>query len=299
MAGIEKFKGFISIMRPHLAIMTLTLAGVVGLLATYSTVQRFPEIWLFILVVLATYFAVVGSYVFNDYRDVDIDSINFPDRAIPAAQLRQKDALGFSLVLYGISCVIFAFLSIYALIVVIIAIIVITIYSTVMKRKTFLSFLPVGIAYGLVPLGVWLAFTSTVSWIPVLFSLMICITDWGFTNSDASRDVHADKEKGAPTFPVTYGIPATTRLILTSWTVGVLLSLLIWYTAKLSHMFLIVAIASGIWMLVKAYDFYKHPEPEVGGRVFLQASKYRGVLFFGMIVDVCLLLVGVRLDLPV
>ena len=67
----------------------------------------------------------------------------------------------------------------------------ITVYSIFAKRNTFLSFLPVGISYGLVPVGVWLAFDPAgllkgTDWailpLPAIcFGLMICVTDWAFT----------------------------------------------------------------------------------------------------------------------
>jgi len=297
----NKSKGLISIMRPHLALMTLTLAAVVGLLATYSTKGSLPYddpfyILRFVLVVIATYFAVVASYVFNDCCDMDIDKLNFPGRALPSSSLKQGEALVFSFVLLGISLGIFFYLSVISFIIVIAATVIIDIYSKYLKRKTHFSFLPVGISYGLVPVGVWFAFTNDFSLVPVFFGSMICITDWGFTNSDASRDVVGDKKKGAPTFPVTFGIPATTKLIITCWFIGVLLTFAIWYTTPLSYVFLITATMAGGWMLMKSAYFYRNPRPEVGGILFLQASKYRGILFLVMIIDIILIMLDVWPD---
>jgi 4-hydroxybenzoate polyprenyltransferase len=298
MGVMEKINGLISIMRPHLAVMTLTLAAVVGLLATYSTKGRLPYddlffIFQFVLVVIATYFAVVASYVFNDCCDMDIDKLNFPERALPSTSLKQGEAIVFSFVLLGISLAIFFYLSFISFILVIMATVIIDIYSKFLKRKTHFSFLPVGISYGLVPVGVWFAFTNEISLVPIFFGLMICITDWGFTNSDAARDVEGDKKKGAPTFPVTFGIPATTKLIITCWFIGILLSFGIWYATPLSYPFLIFATIAGGWMLVKSAYFYRNPKPDVGGKLFLQASKYRGILFLAMIADIILILLDV------
>lgn len=296
MSIIYKLKGYVSILRPQLAIMTLTLAGVVVLLASYLTSNDFPDLFRFLVVVLATYFAVVGSYVFNDYCDVDIDRINFPNRAIPSSSLKSVDALIFSIILYCISLFIFLFLSIYSFIVVIISIFIISLYSKIFKRNTSLSFIPVGVSYGLVPLGVWFSISEEITFVPILFCLMICITDWGFTNSDASRDIIADKKKGAMTFPVTYGIYNTTILIFICWIIGIMLSIWIGLVASLSHIFLIIAIATGIWILKKCYNFNKNPKPEIGGKLFLQSSKYRAILFFTMIVDIVLIQINYKLN---
>jgi len=147
--------------------------------------------------------------------------------------------------------------------------------------------------------GVWFAFTNEISLVPIFFGLMICITDWGFTNSDAARDVEGDRKKGAPTFPVTFGIPATTKLIITCWFIGILLSFGIWYAAPLSYPFLGFATIAGGWMLVKSAYFYRNPKAEVGGILFLQASKYRGILFLAMIADLILILLDVWPDVIV
>ncbi len=107
-----------------------------------------------------------------------------------------------------------------SLVVLFIAAATITIYSIFAKRNTFLSFLPVGgISYGLVPIGgVWLAFDpagilkgsdGVILPLPAIcFGLMMCVTDWAFTLGGVARDVEGgDRLKGAPTMPVTFGIP--------------------------------------------------------------------------------------------
>jgi len=293
----EKSRGLISITRPHLALMTLTLATVVVLLAML-TQDLEPVLWEFVAVVMAVYLAVVGSYTFNDYCDVDIDAIAFPQRAIPSSSLSPKEALAISVILYSTSLVLFCVLELAAVPIVLIAILIITLYSRVLKRRTPYSFLPVGIAYGLVPLGVWFAMTTEITMVPILFCLMICITDWGFTNSDASRDVEADSQRGAPTFPVTFGIPATTGLIFTCWTAGILLSVGIWWAAGLSILYLLGAIVAGTWLLWRCYRFFRDPRPQVGGELFIESSRYRAVLFGVMILDLLLLINGFRLDVP-
>jgi 4-hydroxybenzoate polyprenyltransferase len=73
----------------------------------------------------------------------------------------------------------------------------------------------VGISYGLVPIGIWLAFDpagifkqpdyGSILPLPAIFlGLMMCFTDWGFTLSGVARDVEGDRARGAPTFPVTF-----------------------------------------------------------------------------------------------
>jgi len=180
-----------------------------------------------------------------------------------------------------------------------IAVTTISIYSIVAKRMTFLSFLPVGIVYGLVPIGIWLAFDpagilkesvdSLILPIPAIFlGMMMCVTDWGFTLSGVARDVEGDRAKGAPTFPVTFGVPATSKFVTLCWVAGFVASIVIGWTAHLGPIFFAGAIFAGTWMLTQSFDFIKNPLPERGGRLFLQGSRYRSVLFVSLIVDVVL-----------
>jgi len=180
----------------------------------------------------------------------------------------------------------------------IIAAAVITIYSIFAKRNTFLSFLPVGISYGLVPVGVWLAFDpagllkgsdGVILPLPAIcFGLMICVTDWAFTLGGVSRDVEGDRLKGAPTMPVTFGIPFTARFVTFWWIVGVIASLIIGWSAHLGPVYFAGALTSGLWMLTQCLDFIKHPTPDRGGKLFLNGSNYRAIMFGSMIFDVIL-----------
>ncbi len=74
---------------------------------------------------------------------------------------------------------------------------------------------------------------------------MICITDWGFTNCDASRDVEGDRREGIPTFPVTYGIPRTAKLVAAAWVVGVILSIALGAATGLGPIYFAAALVAG------------------------------------------------------
>jgi 4-hydroxybenzoate polyprenyltransferase len=239
------------------------------------------------LVVVASYCATVASYVFNDFVDVDIDRVNLPDRPLPSGKLTRTEALVFALVLYGLSILIFSFFNWYSVAAVVIAALVITSYSAFFKRRTPLSFIPVGIAYGLVPVGVWLAFGPP-QIVTCLLAAMICITDWGFTLSGVSRDVEGDRIRGAPTLPVTRGIPFTAKFVFVCWLVGVGFSIVIWCAAGLGIIYLVGAVAAGAYLLWKAALFVKYPQPQRGGRFFLLAANYRSILFLLIIVDMIL-----------
>ncbi len=286
-------------LRPEIADMDLALPAASALLASYLLVGAFPPLIPFIIAVIGGYAAITSSYVFNDCCDIDIDEINLPNRPLPSSNISKKQALFYSLFLVIIASVTSLYLNPESFVILLIAVTTISIYSIVAKRMTFLSFLPVGIAYGLVPIGIWLAFDpagilkesvdSLILPIPAIFlGMMICVTDWGFTLSGVARDVEGDRAKGAPTFPVTFGVPATSKFVTLCWVAGFVASIVIGWTAHLGPIFFAGAIFAGTWMLTQSFDFIKNPLPERGGRLFLQGSRYRSVLFVSLIVDVVL-----------
>ena len=286
-------------LRPEIADMDLALPAASALLASYLLVGAFPPLIPFIIAVIGGYAAITSSYVFNDCCDIDIDEINLPNRPLPSSNISKKQALFYSLFLAIIASVTALYLNPESFVILLIAVTTISIYSIVAKRMTFLSFLPVGIAYGLVPIGIWLAFDpagilkesvdSLILPIPAIFlGMMICVTDWGFTLSGVARDVEGDRAKGAPTFPVTFGVPATSKFVTLCWVAGFVASIVIGWTAHLGPIFFAGAIFAGAWMLTQSFDFIKNPLPERGGRLFLQGSRYRSVLFVSLIVDVVL-----------
>ncbi len=276
---------YIKIMRPELAFMDLTLPVACAFFASFVGSGTFPELYLFFKAIFGAYFAIVGSYVLNDFFDVDVDRINLPNRSLPLGELKKYNALFFSILLYLISILLFISINLESTLVVLAAIIIITSYSGYFKRKTPLSFIPVGLAYGLVPLGVWLAF-SGISLPVILFSLMIGITDLGFTNLDASRDVYGDKKSDIPTLPVTLGIPFVSKFVLVCWTIGIALSILIWYVADLWYVYLMSAILAALWFLRRYWEFLQSPTPKLGEKLFFDASSYRGFLFVALIIDI-------------
>lgn len=292
---------YIEMLRPEIADMDLALPAASTLLATYFVTGGLPDVFLFAVAVVGAYFAITSSYVLNDYCDVDIDTINLPTRPLPSSRISQKNAFLYAVLLAVMGGGAALYLNPESLVVFIIAASVISFYSIVAKRTTFLSFVPVGISYGLVPIGVWLAFdpagilktdlNAQILPLPGIFlGIMMCVTDWGFTLSGVARDVEGDRAKGAPTAPVTFGIPATSWFIFLCWVIGVTASLVIGMTARLGPVYFAGALIGGTWILWQSVDFIRHPVPERGGKLFLQGSRYRGVMFGALIIDVLLLI---------
>jgi len=293
---ISRFKAHIELLRPPLAAMDLAMPAAAALLAVWTVEAALPPLLPFIIAAIAAYCAITSSYVYNDCCDIDVDKIGMPNRPLPSAQLSKKEAQLWSLFLFLVAAAVSLYLNPESFIVLAIATFFITIYSAWAKRNTPFSWVFVGLSFGLVPLGVWLAFEPAgilkagagLHPSSIILATMIGITDWGFTNCDASRDVAGDKEKGIPTTPATYGIPATAKMVTGFWVIGVILSIALGLSSNLGWLYMAVAAISGGWLLQQNLDFVRHPTAERGELLFYQSANYRAVLFAAIIADTLL-----------
>lgn len=293
---MKRLKAYVELLRPPLAAMDLAMPAAAALLAVWAVESALPPIMTFIIAAIGAYCAITSSYVYNDCCDIDVDRIGMPNRPLPSAQLSRKNAQLWSLILFLVAALVSLYLNLESFVVLVIATIFISIYSSWAKRNTPFSWLFVGLSYGLVPLGVWLAFEPAgllragpgLHPAAVILAAMICITDWGFTNCDASRDVAGDREKGIPTTPATFGIAATAKMVTGFWIIGVVLSIALGLAAHLGWLYLSAAAVAGIWLLLQNLDFVRHPTAKRGEELFYQSANYRAVLFSAIIIDVLL-----------
>lgn len=293
---IRRLKAYVELLRPPLAAMDLAMPAAAALLAVWAVQAALPSIITFIIAAIGAYCAITSSYVYNDCCDIDVDRIGMPNRPLPSAQLSRKDAKLWSLILFLVAAAVSLYLNPESFVVLVVATIFISVYSAWAKRNTPFSWLFVGISYGLVPLGVWLAFEPAgllragpgLHPAAVILTAMICITDWGFTNCDASRDVAGDREKGIPTTPATFGIATTAKMVTGFWIIGVALSIALGLAAHLGWLYLSAAAVAGIWLLLQNLDFMRHPTAKRGEELFYQSANYRAVLFSAIIIDVLL-----------
>jgi 4-hydroxybenzoate polyprenyltransferase len=292
----SRFRAYWELLRPPLAPMDLAMPAASALLASYAVSGALPSLLPVVIATIGAYCAITSSYVYNDCCDIDVDKVAMPDRPLPSARLGKKEAQIWSLLLFGIAAAVALYLNPESFVCLVVATLMITIYSAWAKRNTPFSWIFVGLSFGLVPLGVWLAMEPAgvlkdgpgLHPAGVILALMICITDWGFTNCDASRDVQGDREKGIPTTPATYGIPATAKMVALFWVVGIVLSLAMGVSAGLGLIYMVAAALSGGWLLLQNLDFVRNPTAERGDQLFYQSANYRAVLFAALIVDVLL-----------
>ncbi|MBK7385391.1 MAG: UbiA family prenyltransferase [Methanothrix sp.] len=290
------FRAYIELLRPPLAPMDIAMPAASALLAVYAVEGTLPPLVPFFIAVLGAYCAITSSYVYNDCCDIDVDKVGMPSRPLPSARLSRRQAQHWSLFLFLIALSAALYLNPESFVILVLATILAGIYSAWAKRNTPFSWVLVGLSYGLVPLGVWLAMEPAgilkagagIHPASLILAAMICITDWGFTNCDAARDVDGDRKEGIPTTPATFGILATAKMVALFWLVGIALSIALGPASDLGWIYQLAAIVTGGWLLLQNWDFVRHPTAKRGEQFFYQSVTYRAWLFAALIIDVLL-----------
>lgn len=91
------------------------------------------------LAALATLFVSAAANAWNDYRDIDIDRINQPQRPLPSGMVSPRAALIFSVVLAALSILLSALISPAALAIAVASNVLLYVYSVWLKSTVLLG----------------------------------------------------------------------------------------------------------------------------------------------------------------
>ena len=126
-------KGLYKISRP-LSTLTGVLAVLLG--GYVAGTGAWDKI---VLAALATLFVSAAANAWNDYRDIDIDRINQPQRPLPSGMVSPRAVLIFSIVLALLSIVLAALISPIALLIAVASNILLYVYSVWLKSTVLLG----------------------------------------------------------------------------------------------------------------------------------------------------------------
>jgi len=141
----QTIKGLFKLSRP---ISTLTGVLAVGLGGYAAGTGAWGPVG---LAALATLFVAASSNAWNDYRDIEIDRINQPQRPLPSGMVTPRAALIFSVVLAVLSVVVAAFINPPALLIAVVSNLLLYIYSIRLKSTILLGNVTVALISAMSP----------------------------------------------------------------------------------------------------------------------------------------------------
>lgn len=141
----QMIRGLFKLSRP-----VSTLTGVLAV-ALGGYVAGTGEWGQIALAALATLFISASSNAWNDYRDIEIDRINQPQRPLPSGLVSPRAALIFSIVLAALSIVVAALINPTALVIAIVSNVLLYIYSVWLKSTVLLGNMTVALISAMSP----------------------------------------------------------------------------------------------------------------------------------------------------
>jgi len=212
--------GYLSILRPTNAVVSGLVAPLAFLIAGGAPGP--VMVWLFLAVALIT---GAGNTI-NDYYDAAIDAVNRPERPIPSGRVSEHGAARYAAIFFVAGCICTIPAGPAPALVAVTNAALLWLYAARLKRVAFVGHLAVaylaastfifgGASVGLVGLERVLPLALITALGTVARELL-----------KAAEDVEGDREGGARTVPVRFGVRPTVRLALAFAIAGVAASVL-------------------------------------------------------------------------
>jgi len=194
---MEAVKGSIELMRLLNGFM-VAVAVVIGALASGFFDSKNTTI-----AMLSAFATATAGYIINDWKDVEIDKINCPERAIPSGRVSKNTALALAIIFMAFGDIIIWFTNLESILIIMIGSVLIACYSLWFKKMGFIGNVTVailtgfcllvgGASVGHIELSVWPALLA--------FSLNV-----GREIMKGIDDYEGDKEENAKTLAVRWG----------------------------------------------------------------------------------------------
>jgi geranylgeranylglycerol-phosphate geranylgeranyltransferase len=243
----------------------------VGMLADngFDAFLHWPSI---ILAVAGAWALSAAAMMINDYFDLEIDTINRPERPLPSGQIKPKSVLIVSiiLVLFGLSAGLgIDFIEYYlydgvfwvSTVTAIINSILLISYTNYLKRYSILGNFTVSICVWFGFLYGDLIFDFTLNWFPECLGFSAFVLNFGREIAKGIIDIEGDRENEVTTIATLFGKKWTAVIASTFFFLAVGASLIPIFLASASWVYLgsifvgdILAVVVSIWLLLNQSD---------------------------------------------
>src|SRR5438445_6085946 len=247
-----------------------------------------------VAVIVAGTLASGGAGALNCYIDRDVDRTmgRTSWRPIPQGEVSPFNSLLFGLGLIGLSAVISVILLtlLAGLFIILGAAIYVLFYTKYLKRRTTLNIVLGGSAGSCAPLAGWAAATGQLTaLVPWLMALLVFVWTPSHFWALAMRAVGDYSKAGIPMLPVVVGEKKTAQYIALNTFLLVPLSLILVPFGGLGALYLSIAAALGLCMILVDLRLVANPTKAQAWTAFKFSSPYLAIVFLAMVLDVKLL----------
>ncbi|NSW45314.1 MAG: UbiA family prenyltransferase [Bacteroidales bacterium] len=277
---LNKIRTYFSLIKFSHTIFAMPFALIGAVLGyKYGHYNQVPWV-LFVWVILCMFFARSAAMSFNRYADAAIDALNprTKNREIPKGIYKPKQVLMFTILnaLLFIVCTYFVNSLVFYLSPV--ALIIILGYSYA-KRFTYLSHIWLGVALALAPLGAFMVFSASFSWIPIPFSLIVIFWVSGFDVIYATQDAEFDKKHGLNSIPSIWGIKKALNIALSLHLLAIIAVLFTGFLFEWHFVYWIGVIVFSLMLLLEQVIVRKNFNKKTVNMAFATINSYAGLCY--------------------
>ncbi len=252
----RKLVGLLSMMRLPNCVM-IGFAVIVGEVMASTTVPVRAAFYGF----MTGFLLLAASMVLNDYFDREIDSINEPERPIPAGVIKPAEALSFSLILTAIGFWSAGNSGSGALVIATVSVIIMVLYNSRLKKTGLLG-------NALVSTNVAIPFiyggfvVGSPTWSLGIFSLLAFLSSIGREIVKGIVDVSGDTAKGVKSLAATKGNAKAAKYGAALFVAAVALSGLPLILGMVSYYYIPLVAICDIGFLLTAYSILANSSPK-------------------------------------
>jgi geranylgeranylglycerol-phosphate geranylgeranyltransferase len=280
MIRMEAVKGSIELMRLLNGFM-VAVAVLVGALA--SGLQYHPLYTT--IAILSSFFTATSGYIINDWKDVEIDKINCPERAIPSGRVSKNTALILAIGFMAAGDIIIWFTNWESILIIMVGSVLIAAYSLWLKKAGFIGNLTVAILTGFCllvggasvePLN---PFAIEMAMWPALLAFSLNV---GREIMKGIDDYEGDKAEGAKTLAVLWGRKKASIAGVLFLSITIVISPFPFLLGYYNILYLSLALVVDGILIIDSVLILRTPTSEMGHKVkrTIKFAAFIGLLAF-------------------
>jgi geranylgeranylglycerol-phosphate geranylgeranyltransferase len=261
---------YLEILRPFNALMGVIAVLLVAIISGNYTFYV-PVACLIVFI-----FTGAGNAI-NDYVDHKIDAINKPERPIPSGRISLNAAAAYSVTLFIIATIMALAIGIIPGIIVVLSAILMFLYAYRLKKSCLIGNLSIAFLTGLcfVFAGVVLGMV----FIAVLLGFYAFLMTMAREIVKDMEDVEGDSIEGASTFPIRYGMRASSILAAFFMILASLTSPVLFFIGIFNIIYLFVLIFAIVLFLICAVSILKDQSQKNNKTVSKRIKIGMGIVF--------------------
>lgn len=282
---MERVKASFEIMRPLNGIGA-AIGVLIGAIASGLILNLEPFLFNVIICFFAAFLTASAGHTLNDWKDVEIDSINRPERAIPSGRISRNTALVLTIILFIIGdAIIFFTRNFEAILIILIGSVFIAAYSLKFKKLGFIGNLTIGMltSFCLLLGGAALNKIELAFWAALLAFVM----NIGREITKGVDDYTGDEEEGVKTLAVLFGKKKASYIAISFLIATIVISPLPFFFKLYNEIYLLIAVCgTDTTMVISILYLLKYPESSE------KAHFTKRILKLGMFVGLFSFLLG-------